>query len=618
VEVVLGADRDRVCPLAPESDGFFSGQVTQAWAGDRYWYRLDGKDDFPDPASRYQPRGPHGPSQIVDPHSFEWSDSNWRGVSLRGQVIYEMHIGTFTPEGTWHAAQRQLPLLAETGITVLEVMPIADLPGEFGWGYDGVNLYAPTRMYGEPDDVRRFVDIAHSLGIGVILDVVYNHIGPDGNYLKEFAKEYFSQRYTTEWGEAINFDGERAGPVRDYFASNAAYWIEEFHFDGLRLDATQQIYDCSADHIMAVINRRVREAAQGRETIIVAENEPQHPKLIRPDGGGGHGLDGLWNDDLHHSAHVALTSRNEAYYTDYLGKPQEFISAAKWGYLFQGQRYKWQEARRGRPALDVSPEKFIAFLDNHDQVANSCQGQRIHRLTSPGRFRSMTAFMLLAPSTPMLFQGQEFAASSPFFYFADHTPELAALVKNGREEFLKQFPSLALPQSQEQLRDPGDPKTFEDCKLDFTEREKHAETFNLHRDLLRLRREDAAFRAQQPRGVDGAVLGDQAFLLRFFVPGDNDRLLVVNLGRDLHLDPAPEPLLAPPEDMRWELLWSSEEMQYGGGGTPPVDTDTNWHFPGESALVLKGVLAPQEHPSEIPTEPLLALKGKGDNPSAAT
>jgi maltooligosyltrehalose trehalohydrolase len=502
-------------------------------------------------------------------------------------VLYEMHVGTFTREGTWEAAARELPELARAGITVIELMPVAEFPGHFGWGYDGVNLFAPTRLYGGPDDFRRFIDRAHALGLGVILDVVYNHFGPDGNYLKEFSVTYFTDRYQNEWGEAINFDGEGSGSVRELVLANAGYWIDEYHLDGLRLDATQQICDASPEHILAALSRRVRAAAGRRATLLVAENEQQDTRLVRPLDAGGHGLDAVWNDDFHHAAVVALTGLTAAYYSDYRGTAQEFVSALKRGYLYQGQHYRWQKKRRGTPTIGLPPATFVTFIQNHDQIANSAHGHRRHLLTSPGRYKAMTALMLLGPGTPMLFQGQEFGASAPFLYFADHKPELAQLVRRGRADFLRQFPALAAPEMEGRLPDPANLATFERSKLDLAERERHREAYALHRDLIALRREEAVFAAQRPGGLDGAVLGEQAFVLRFFDAAQDDRLLLVNLGRDLYIDPAPEPLLAPPAGFRWVVRWSSEDPRYGGFGTPPVEGAQGWHLPAESAIVLR-------------------------------
>lgn len=589
VAVVLDieAGKSLTFALAPEGDGYFSGDLPAALPGLRYAFQVDGRSHrVPDPASRFQPQGPHGPSEIVEPGAFGWTDSAWRGIAIKGQVLYELHVGTFTREGTWDAARAQLRALADLGVTAIELMPVAEFAGRFGWGYDCVDLFAPYHRYGPPDAMRRFVDAAHAAGLGVILDVVYNHFGPDGNYLNRFSDHYVTDRYENEWGDAINFDGPRSGPVREFFLTNAAYWIEEFHLDGFRLDATQQIFDRSPTHILADLKRRTECAARGRATIIVGENEPQHARLIRPVERGGFGLDALWNDDLHHSAMVATTGRSEAYYTDYRGAPQEFVSAVKWGFLYQGQRYAWQKKRRGTPSLDLEPSAFVSFLQNHDQIANSARGERIHRLTSAGRYRAMTAMMLLAPATPILFQGQEFAASAPFLYFADHKPAIAKAIRDGRREFLSQFPSLATPAVAARLSDPGDPATFERCKLDHRERDVHREAYDLHRDLLRLRREDAVFSAQRRGGVDGAVLGPEAFVLRFFGAAGDDRLLLINLGRDLHLDPVPEPLLAPPEEREWRLIWSSEDPRYGGSGTGAIESRSNWRVPSHAAAVL--------------------------------
>jgi maltooligosyltrehalose trehalohydrolase len=587
----------------PAMPGVFSGFVKDVAALSTYRFRLDdGASLYPDPASRFQPQGPHGPSQIVDPTSFSWDDSEWCGSCPETQILYELHIGTFTPEGTWSAATRELPRLAELGVTLLEVMPVADFTGQFGWGYDGVNLFAPTRLYGSPDDLRAFVNRAHSLNLGVILDVVYNHVGPDGNYLPAFADDYFTDRHENDWGAAINFDGPRSEHVREYFLANARYWIEEFHFDGLRLDATQAIFDTSSIHILTEIVQTVRKAANGRATVLVAENEPQQTGLVRPASEGGNGIDLLWNDDYHHSAMTVLSGHNEAYFTDYLGSPQEFISAAKWGYLYQGQRYKWQKKPRGAPSFGLNPHSFINFLQNHDQVANSARGLRCHALASPGLFRAMTALTLLMPGTPMLFQGQEFAASTPFLYFADHPADLQQKVLEGRAEFLRQFPSIALPQMQARLKDPGDPQTFEQSKLRLEERELHAETYAMHRDLIRLRRNDPVLRSPKRGQYDGAVIGPDAFLLRYLGGAENDRLLIVNLGRDLRLDVVPEPLLAPPAGMSWQMEWSSEDPRYGGMGMVPPESEEGWKLTGASTvlLVARPPFPPASNKSGVP------------------
>ena len=587
-------------PLTREDGGYFSG-TAEAGAGALYRFRINDAENFhPDPASRFQPQGPHGPSCIVDPTQFKWTDEKWRGVKMRGQIVYEMHIGTFTPEGTWRAAAEQLAELARIGITVIEMMPIADFPGNFGWGYDGVDLFAPTRLYGTPDDLRAFVDRAHSLGLAVILDVVYNHFGPDGNYLAVYSDDYLTRENENDWGDSINFDGANSGPVREFFITNGRYWIDEFHFDGFRFDATQSIYDKSDEYIVGAIGRAARQTAGKRSLILIAENESQETKLVRPRSEGGDDLDGLLNDDFHHSAVVALTGLREAYYTDYLGSPQEFISAAKYGYLFQGQPYSWQEAPRGTPTFKASPEAFVAFIENHDQVANTAAGERLRFQTSPGRYRAMTALLLLGPWTPMLFQGQEFGASSPFIFFTDvGDGPMREAIRKGRFQFLAQFPSLAANEVQKRLPVPSDPKVFANCKLDFSKRKKNKEFYDLHVDLLRLRREDSRFHEQRLGGVDGAVLGPASFVLRYFSKGNsNDRLLVVNFGERRVLTPAPEPLLAPPLGLEWETLWSSESVSYGGPGVVTVARQDGWTLPAEATIALR--LIPEKAPRRQP------------------
>ena len=586
VDVLILRDAEKVpFPLRAEEDGFFSGELPDARAGHRYFYLLDGERERPDPASRFQPDGPHGPSEIVDPSAFDWTDAAWPGIEPEGQVIYEMHVGTFTPEGTWTAAAREIEELARFGVTVIELMPVGDFAGRFGWGYDVVDLYAPSRLYGRPDDFRRFVDRAHAAGMGVILDVVYNHLGPDGNYLAEFSADYFTDRYENDWGKALNFEGPR--PARDFFLENALYWIEEYHVDGFRLDATQDIRDGSSRHFLAELVDRTRRAAGRRRVFIVAENEPQDTRLVRDPSDGGFAIDALWNDDYHHTAIVALSGRREAYYHDYTGSPQEFVSSAKYGFLYQGQWYEWQKQRRGTASLDLPGHKFVTFLENHDQVANTPFGRRLHQVTSPGRYRALTALTLLGPGTPMLFQGQEFASSAPFLYFCDHRDDLGETIRNGRREFLSQFPSVSDPEVQAVLPDPGDEATFRQCKLDFAGRQTNASVYEMHRDLLAIRRTDATIARAARAPIDGAVLSPDAFVLRYRGHTAGDRLLVVNLGPDLELSPLPEPLLAPPAGQQWVLQWSSESVAYGGLGRAPVRPHPSWHIPGETAVLLR-------------------------------
>jgi maltooligosyltrehalose trehalohydrolase len=582
VEVESGGE---VVELDREPAGYFSGFVSGLGAGSLYRYRLDGDKSVADPASRYQPSGPHEASQIVDPSRFRWTDHAWPGVASSRQVVYELHIGTFTEEGTYAAAAERLESLVDLGVSVVEVMPVAEFAGEFGWGYDGVNWFAPYHGYGSCDDLRWFVNRAHQLKLGVILDVVYNHFGPVGNYINEFSDSFFSKKHHTDWGDAINYDDEGAEGVREFVVSNVQHWIAEYHFDGLRLDATHSIFDDSPRHILQDIGTAAREAAGKRSVIVMSETETQDSRIVRPVEQGGYGLDHIWCDDFHHLALVAATGKREGYYTDYCGSAQEFVSAIKYGPLYQGQFYSWQKKRRGWPAYDVPRWRMVHCLENHDQVANSRDGRRLHQLTSPGRYRALTALLLLAPQTPLLFQGEEFGASTPFLYFADHDPELRKLVCKGRAEFLAQFLSVAEDEP-DVIADPGDPATFERSRLDWSERERHAAHLALHKDLIALRRKDPVLSADR-RELDGAVLGAQAFVLRFFALGA-DRLLLVNLGADIVLDTVPEPLLAPPDrDRGWTRLWHSNELRYGGRGAPVPETEVgSWRIPAESATLL--------------------------------
>ncbi|HVZ73182.1 MAG TPA: malto-oligosyltrehalose trehalohydrolase [Polyangia bacterium] len=594
VDVVVGDGAGaRLVPLArDDAPGAWSGVVPHLSAGATYRYRLEGETEpLPDPASRFQPSGPEGPSQVVDP-TFAWTDAAWRGIPRRGRVVYELHVGTFTKEGTWEAARARLPDLARLGVTVVEVMPVASFVGERGWGYDGVLWWAPHHVYGRPDEFRRFVDDAHRLGMGVILDVVYNHMGSIGNVLPRYSPEY-QRAGGTEWGDGINFD-EGARPARRLVTENVAMWIDEYHLDGFRFDATQTIFDSSQPHILVDALATARNAAGGRALYFVAENEPQDATIARPVEAGGLGLDALWNDDFHHTARVALTGHRDGYFVDYSGRARELAACVRHGFLFQGQRYRWQKKARGRSTRGLPPRSFVVCLENHDQIANYGLGARTWTRVAPGRLRALTALMLLAPATPMLFQGQEWNATASFTYFAEPGSQIEASVKAGRAQFLQQFLRYAAPDARDRFPDPASPETFAACRLDWDEREApvHARAFALHRDLLELRRTDPTL-AREGEGdveVDAVAVSDTLLVVRYFDDADarglGDRLLLLNLGVDREPASLSEPLVAPPHGTRWHLAWSSDDPRYGGPGVRGPREDHDLFFPGEGAVLL--------------------------------
>jgi len=566
--------------MQKEASGYFSILLPNISQDLLYGFKLDdSKDYYPDPASRFQPQGAGGFSKIIDCLDYKWNDSHWKGISKDNRVIYEMHAGTFTPEGTWEAARKQLPELASLGITVIELLPVAEFEGRFNWGYDGIFQFAPSHHYGTPNDLRAFIDQAHQCGIGVILDVVYNHLGSGLSFFKEFSPYYFTDRYKNEWGAAINFDGPQSGPVREYFLSNAEYWVREYHFDGFRIDATQQIFDASEKNIIKEIVQRVRAQDRGKTFFIIAENECQDSILFHE-----YGIDAVWSDDFHRSATVALTGHAEAYYSDYRASPQEFISAARYGYLYQGQYYTWQKKTRGTPVLDLPSDYFIHYLQNHDQIANSLRGLRLHEICDPSLYRALTLFLLLGPQIPLIFQGQEFCSSSPFYFFTDKDEARTARAQRGRKMFLSQFPSIAAA-SGPFVPYPGDMEAFLRCKLNFEERLSKRSSYLFHKHLLSIRRNDPVFRTEGRKGIDGEVIGANAFLLRYFgKTSSQDRLLIVNLGVDLWLDPNPYPLSAPPKNCEWKEIISSEDPSFGGNSTFPLKMNEVVAIPGHAAF----------------------------------
>ena len=506
---------------------------------------------------------------MIDPHDFEWTDHAWPGITEpHRQVIYELHVGTFTRAGTFTAAAHHLRFLADLGVTTIELMPIAEFAGSRNWGYDGVDLFAPSHNYGTPAELRAFIDRAHALGIAVILDVVYNHLGPAGNSLFVFAPPFISSRAANAWGETIDFSEPH---VREFFIGNAGYWIDEFHLDGLRIDATQALQDDSEPHIIEAVTRHARAVAGSRRLFMLAENEPQDVALF------DRGLDAIANDDFHHTARVAELGVTDGYLHDYGGTPQELISATEQSFLYQGQPYAWQRNVRGTPTRGLAPSHFVHFLENHDQIANGGFGERLASLADRALHRAMTALLMLGPAIPLLFQGQETGSTRPWLYFVDHAPELAAAVRHGRARFVAQSARLATPEAQAALPEPNAPETFAACILDEAERRRGAPITELHRDLIALRRDDPTFTTERP---DGAVLSEHAFCLRW-----NERLLLVNLGPTFRRAVLPEPRLAPPRETGWRIAWSSEHPRYGGHGTPKPFTLARLSIPAHAAVL---------------------------------
>jgi malto-oligosyltrehalose trehalohydrolase len=527
VSLVLesAAAPQRVLPLEKDADGWVDFTTGEARAGSRYRFAVDGGTLVPDPASRRNPQGVHGPSEVVDPQAFEWTDGDWRPPPWRESVIYELHVGTFTPEGTFAAAAGRLEHLRQLGVTVIELMPIAEFPGSRGWGYDGVLPYAPSSAYGSPEDLKSLVCAAHAHGIAVMLDVVYNHFGPEGNFLHLYAPQFFTDRHATPWGAAIDFEGPHSRPVRDFFIHNALYWLEEFHLDGLRLDAVHEIHDTGEPHILTAIARAAR-AGPGRErpVYLVLENLANEARRLGP-AGGPETFDAQWNDDCHHCLHVLLTGEADGYYVDYQEQPHKLLcrSLAE-GFAYQGEDSRHLGYARGERSAHLPPSAFVNFLQNHDQVGNRARGERLAQLGRAEGLRAAAAVLLLAPSPPMLFMGEEWAATEPFPYFCDFEPELAAKVRAGR---LREFAHF-----QGALPDPCDESTFASAHLQWNRLQapQHARMFDHYRRLLAIRRRDIV--PLLPRILGGACVASDpggAFAVDWRLRDDGVLHLLANL-----------------------------------------------------------------------------------------
>jgi maltooligosyltrehalose trehalohydrolase len=528
--------------------------------------------------------GPHGASEVVDPEAFAWTDAAWPGLTREGLVLYELHVGTFTPQGTFDGVIERLPYLRELGVTAIELMPVATFPGARGWGYDGVDLFAPIQGYGGPEGLRRLVDAAHGLGLGVLLDVVYNHLGPDGNYLRTFSPDYFTERHQTPWGDALNFDGPNSHRVREFVVSNAWRWIREFHVDGLRLDAVHQIHDSSPWHILADLTARARAAAHPRGVVVIAESETNDVTLLRSPLEDGYGLDGVWADDFHHVVRVLLTGEREGYYAAYQGLTHEIATAINEGFIYQGQHSPHTGAPRGTRVTDEPATAFVFCIENHDQVGNRALGERLNALVSPAAYRVASALLLLVPETPLLFMGQEFAASTPFLFFTDHESELGRRVTEGRRAEFAAFTAFADPEVREQIPDPQAAETFLRSKLDWSEVERNADTLALYRNLLALRREDPVL-AVQDRATTLATAVSPSVVTVHRWGGAGHRLLLANFGGET--DVALEDVLAPHAARDgWRLRWQSNARGYGGDGAEPPVTDGTVRVPSVTAALL--------------------------------
>ena len=552
----------KVIAMSPLGAGWHEFVTGSARAGTRYRFRLPGGLRVPDPASRYQPEDVHGPSEVVEPAAYLWRDADWTGRPWQEAVVYELHIGTFTPEGTFRAAIGKLDHLVALGVTTIEMMPIGDFPGRRNWGYDGVLPYAPDSSYGQPEDLKAFVEAAHARGLMVLLDVVYNHFGPEGAYIHPIAPQAFTDRHKTPWGAAINFDGPHSGPVRDFAIHNALYWIEEFHLDGLRLDAVHAIRDDSSKHLLEELAERVRAAAHGRHIHLILENEENEARrLVRDRNGAPRWYTAQWNDDVHHVLHVAASGETNGYYADYKGDTQKLGRALAEGFAFQGELMPYRGRPRGAPSAMLSPTAFVSFIQNHDQVGNRAFGDRVTDYAPAEAVRAITVVCLLLPQIPMLFMGEEWGATQPFPFFCDFGPELADAVRKGRREEFARFPEFASPAVRDRIPDPQAEHTFAAAKLDWEDlgREPHSRWLDWHRQLLSVRRTEIVPRLA---GISASgnyeVLGDGAVLVRWALGAGDTLTLAANLAAT----PA-QRFPAEPGRVLWQEGESNEEGTFG-------------------------------------------------------
>ncbi|MGA8343764.1 MAG: malto-oligosyltrehalose trehalohydrolase [Candidatus Sulfotelmatobacter sp.] len=563
------------------ADGYHHAVVKPLEPGSRYFYQLDGGRDLPDPASRFQPQGVHGPSQIVDLDAFGWTDHNWKGTALERSVFYELHVGTYTPEGSFDAVIRHLPELAALGITTIELMPVAQFPGPRNWGYDGVYLFAPQNTYGGPESLQRLVNAAHQHGLSIALDVVYNHLGPEGNYLNAYGP-YFTGRYQTPWGQAINFDGERSDEVRRFFIENALYWLENYHFDALRLDAVHGIFDFGARHFLAELKSAVADLSQrlGRPLHLIAESDLNDARLLHDTEHGGYELDAQWSDDFHHSVHALLTRENLGYYSDFEGV-RPLVSTLRDGWYYSGQQSKHRKRRHGNSPRGIPPAKFVVCNQNHDQVGNRAAGERLSSLVSFEALKLAAGITLLSPFVPMLFMGEEYGETAPFQYFTSHgDPELVEAVRRGRRQEFAAFGW------EGRVPDPQDEQTFSRSRLDHSLKEKgpHLTLFRFYQRLIQIR-EERQLGTPAPRSV--RELGGCALLV--MREGTSRQLAMV-----FNFTEFPVTLNLPDMAGKWTTVIHSADASWNGPEpnlTPEITLSTRGELrmPPHSFLVVERI-----------------------------
>jgi maltooligosyltrehalose trehalohydrolase len=539
VDICLEGNESSLLPMRRKDGGWFELTTGTAAPGTLYSYRIDDEVQVPDSASRFQPRDVHGPSEVIDSMSFDWKDVSWHGRPWEDAVIYELHVGAFTPEGSFAGVEKKLGYLADLGVTAIELMPVADFPGKRNWGYDGVLPYAPDSSYGRPEDLKRLIQAAHSKNLMVFLDVVYNHFGPDGNYLSAYSPQFFTDRHRTPWGEAVNFDGSQSGVVRDFFIHNALYWLEEYHFDGLRFDAVHAIMDDSKPGVLVELAERVRlTAGTNRHIHLMLENGDNESHYLRRDNERRiPWYNAQWNDDFHHALHVLLTGETDGYYSDYGREPISHLGRClAEGFAFQGQYSEFHKSDRGEPSVQLPPLCFVNFLQNHDQIGNRALGERIPSLTSDAALKAGMSILLLAPSPPLLFMGEEFGASTPFLFFCDFSGDLATSVTNGRRNEFTSFEKFNSPETLNQVPDPNAEKTFERSKLDWQSvtEETHRDCLNFYRDLLSIRRDAILPYLKDARGgsASSKVTGKTSVTVNWKLGEKRSLTLIANLGKE--------------------------------------------------------------------------------------